>query len=237
MKKMKFLLSLVLISFCCVAETFANVEIDVHFLGNFYDHLEGTVEKMNSIDVSKYKVKGEVNPEFSFGVEDNVAIFFGSSPKKLDIGLSLISGFSYASKTEAKLSFSEISTKGKYNVSDIDFWLGAGPAFRYSFNQKFSLCLHPDFVVDFRTVSFNDYSDKIVDVSFGANFNLGGRYWLVNKNGFHFGIDGGVQFGVMGTVGKLTEDFYDIEYTGTRVSTKFHLGVCFNIGDRGIDRF
>ena len=77
---------------------------------------------------------------------------------------------------------------------------------------------------------------------FGINLNLdiGYRLWLINSDGFHFGLGAGsdVSFCILGgsSYSVYTDNSKEIEAIGgintNSIDAKIYLGVIFNFGDK-----
>ena len=206
---MKKLFSLLAVAVFAVASAFANVEIDLNMYGTPF---------------SEYELENDVklrqgNPA---GFESQFGFYFGSPTKWLDIGMSL--------------SDSVV----------LDFYLTLGPAVRFNLGKMHSLYVSPGFGYTFSAVGYNTYfinrygdEDKeSCSGSFGSfdfNFDLGYRFWLVNKTGFHFGFDVGYDLSVP-LVATTFGDFDKSDVNGGQ-RHKIYFGVAFNFGDKSPDKF
>ncbi len=79
-------------------------------------------------------------------------------------------------------------------------------------------------------------SSDYIAVSGTFDLNFGGRAWLVNNPGFHFGLDFGFD------ISAKTNSYVEWNETGKtytpneRLGYKFYLGACLNLGDRRFDK-
>lgn len=231
MKKLLITLGLL----CSAAFAFANTEIDVNFYGTLFDKGTLKTDDDKSLDFKQ---------GFAFGGQDDFSFFYGERESKFDAGLSFYANYDFFSKAEIE----DLSFEG----SGFNFGMGIGPVFRITFGNPFSLFLRP--TLGFK-LGFLDVGDvltytnwKLVDFDFlVVGLNVGGRTWLLNTNGFHLGLSYGMILDFNGGFAGWAADYKDSYgygytksdsegYTKTSVDMKLYLGVCFNFGDRGIDR-
>ena len=143
----------------------------------------------------------------------------------------------------------------RYEFDGYNWWLGLGPAFRYSFNKTFSLFVRPGVFLNVQffsleerdtyawryndTIHFfrvNASDDSLVAYNAGFDIDLGGRVWFFHTDGFHLGLDFGADLAIM-TDGRYQHDSVADKYkVDDRFQPKFYVGVCINLGDRGVDK-
>lgn len=228
---MKKLFSLLAVAVFAVVSAFANVEIDLNMYGTSF---------------SEYELENDVklrqgNPA---GFESQFGFYFGSPTKWLDIGMSLSDGM------DMGFSGVEVGINDNFSKPDdsvvLDFYLTLGPAVRFYLGKMHSLYVSPGFGYTFSAVGYNTYvknrygdEDKeSCSGSFGSfdfNFDLGYRFWLVNKTGFHFGFDVGYDLSVP-LVATTFGDFNKSDVNGGQ-RHKIYFGVAFNFGDKSPDKF
>ena len=228
---MKKLFSLLAVAGFAVVSAFANVEIDLNMYGTPF---------------SEYELENDVklrqgNPA---GFESQFGFYFGSPTKWLDIGMSLSDGM------DMGFSGVEVGINDNFSKPDdsvvLDFYLTFGPAVRFNLGKMHSLYVSPGFGYTFSAVGYNTYfinrygdEDKeSCSGSFGSfdfNFDLGYRFWLVNKTGFHFGFDVGYDLSVP-LVATTFGDFDKSDVNGGQ-RHKIYFGVAFNFGDKSPDKF
>ncbi|MCR5253911.1 MAG: hypothetical protein K6C98_09385 [Treponema sp.] len=220
MKKLLVFLGLIVVG----SFAFANIELDTTLYGSPFNQRPMKGEN----DAFDFKLK----EGFAFGSEDSVAFYFGDKSTKFDIGLGIFVAFDIFST--AKFDSDSV------DVTGINFAMGIGPAFRYSFSEKFSLFARPSFAMGITGLKpSKDNTNDVVFSDFSALFdlNVGGRSWLLNADGFHLGITYGAIFEAGAGSGiKAEKQQDDIKYDVSNVAFKIYVGACFNFGDRGIDR-
>lgn len=218
MKKLLVFLGLIFVG----TFAFANIELDTTLYGTPFN--SRTAKHDGDSNTSKVG--------FAFGGEDSVAFYFGEKASKFDIGLGIFVAFDLFSSIK--------DDAGSVDVTGINFAMGLGPAFRYSFSEKFSLFARPSLAMGLTGVKQKDNNpNDIISSDFSALFdlNIGGRSWIINSDGFHFGITYGGIFEAGAGSGKTTgKNMDDINYDVSDVAFKIYVGACFNFGDRGIDR-
>ena len=220
MKKLLVFLGLIFVG----TFAFANIELDTTLYGSPFNKRPMKGEN----DAFDFKLK----EGFAFGSEDSVAFYFGDKSTKFDIGLGIFVAFDVFSKIEADSK--------SVDVTGVNLGMGIGPAFRYSFSEKFSLFARPSLAMGLTGFKpSKDNPDDITFSDFSALFdlNIGGRSWLLNTDGFHLGITyGGIFEAGAGSGTRIEKHQSDINYDVSNVAFKIYVGACFNFGDRGIDR-
>ena len=218
MKKLLVFLGLIFVG----TFAFANIELDTTLYGSPF----------NSRSIKLNGNTDTVKEGFGFGGEDSVAFYFGQKQTKFDLGLGIFVAFDLFNSFE--------SDSKSYDANGLNFAMGIGPAFRYSFSEKFSLFARPSLamgITGFKRSKDNPNDETMTDFTALFDLNIGGRSWLLNMDGFHLGITYGGIFEVGGGTGvysakKMTNQDFDV----TSVGFKIYVGACFNFGDRGIDR-
>lgn len=216
---------------------FANMELDLNLYGDVVD--TSTLKDTDS------PLKYDTTQGFAFGVANDFNFYFGSRESKFDVGLCIFTGCDFFTETE--LSISGIKAEFE-NAFGMNYFLGLGPVFRYTFSDPFSLYVRPGLGFDVRMITgdLNNNKSAFVDVDFIFDTDVGGRWWFLNKTGMHMGLDFGMDFMFGSGAGVFTiesNDEYGFSNSHTtdfeesnRFSYKIYAGLCFNFGDRGIDR-
>lgn len=212
---------------------FANMELDINYYGAFADK--------TNVDSDWGDLT--IDQGSAAGCEEDFNFFFGHGAGNFDIGFGLFAAID--SFTEMDVEDTNLDCNYGFN-----FAIGAGPVFRYTINNVQSIYARPSIGYDFRIAEAEPVTgikDTIADYSVLFDLNLGGRTWFLNKTGFHFGVDYGCNLDFMfagsGYVGIDDDSDYESSTSVTnyydisdRFAAKIYLGVCFNFGDRGIDR-
>lgn len=225
MKKLLVFLGLIFVGTCA----FANIELDVTLYGTPYQSRKAEFDYDTIPESWKSQ---DWKSGFAFGSEDAVTFFFGDSPKQFEVGLGLLVDFDV---------FSKIEVKGEsINCTGINLGFGIGPVFRYTFSDSFSLFARPSFVLgvtSFRATENNSAEITFTDATAVLDLNVGGRSWFVNADGFHFGLSyGAIVAAGAGSGSRTGKNSDTLDYKVNDVKFKLYVGVCFNFGDRGIDR-
>lgn len=213
---------------------FANMELDLNLYGDVVD-----TSKLKNKDNSDDEI--DATQGFAFGIAQDFNFYYGSRASKFDAGLCIFTGFDFF--TEA-----EFETAKYENAFGFNCLLGLGPVFRYTFSDPFSLYVRPGLGFDVRMITGDLYNKKsaFVGMDFIFDTDVGGRWWFLNKTGMHMGLDFGMNFMLGSGTGAIATEFDD-EYGHSdshttdfdetnRFSYKIYAGLCFNFGDRGIDR-
>ncbi len=216
---------------------FANMELDLNLYGDVVD-----TSTLKGIDSS---VEFDTTQGFAFGVAQDFNFYFGSRASKFDVGLCIFTGCDFFTETELSMSGAKLEFE---NAFGMNYFLGLGPVFRYTFSDPFSLYVRPGLGFDVRFINGdldNFKNSTFVGCDFIFDTDVGGRWWFLNKTGMHMGLDFGMNFMLGSGAGALTLEYDD--GVGTRAHTddydekdrfsyKIYAGLCFNFGDRGIDR-
>lgn len=212
---------------------FANMELDLNLYGDVVDTstLKDKDHSSNEIDTTQ---------GFAFGIAQDFNFYFGSRASKFDAGLCIFTGFDFFTEAEFEGSFSSAKYENAFGFNCL---LGLGPVFRYTFSDPFSLYVRPGLGFDVRMITgdLDNNKSAFVDVDFIFDADVGGRWWFLNKTGMHMGLDFGMNFmlgsGTGATATEVDDDSYSTDFDETnRFSYKIYAGLCFNFGDRGIDR-
>lgn len=224
--------------FMVSAAAFANVEIDVSYMMN---------------PVGKFEVSDKPsNSSFEFpsyvGFSDSFYFFSNKTTSVFEAGFAIQDGFFFCSDGKAKIAGSPSK-----NISVTGWYLGLGPVFRITPWQKFSFIIVPTLQVS-GIISDKISADTVLspvnvtiaDFSFDFDINLGGRFWFLNKTGFHLGLGFGtnVSIPLAGaaawtseiTIFGETSKSVDAKEILNGIGCKFYIGLCMNIGGRGYDR-
>lgn len=225
MKKLLFVLCLLFAG----SGLFANIELDSYFYSTVFN-----LKSLNSDFAETLFDETSLRQGLAFGEEDAVSIFFGDRASKFDFGLGFITSFDVYSNLS--------NSSEEYEGLGINLGLGMGPVLRYTFTDKFSLFTRPAFLMNAHYFNFADNqistnNIRIVDFSLGVDWNIGGRSWLLNREGFHLGLAYGADFIFTAGSGQFYNDGYSTnDYSLNTTAFKLYFGVCMNFGDRGVDR-
>ncbi|EID84265.1 hypothetical protein MSI_22930 [Treponema sp. JC4] len=223
-KKLILILSILISNYL-----FANVEIALNGYG-----IPVNITNVESRESFSERFK-QLN---SFGMEHDISFFYGERASTFDAGLGIFWNVDFFHK----ISNYTVDIKG----SGSKIGLGIGPVFRFTFETNFSIFLRPALAMNWRSFTASETAIKsIFDYSVLFDLNGGARYWFLNKTGFHLGVDLGFAFNVGRGFGTFNYyyKYYDVTLTGVETfdetvsSLRIYLGICFNFGDRGIDRF
>lgn len=221
---------------------FANMELDLNLYGDVVD--TSTLKDKDS------SLEFDTTQGFAFGIAQDFNFYFGSRASKFDVGLCIFTGCDFFTETELSMSGAKYEIE---NAFGMNYFLGLGPVFRYTFSDPFSLYVRPGLGFDVRIIKGDLAGDLAIrkDATFiGCDFifdtDVGGRWWFLNKTGMHMGLDFGMDFMFGSGAGVFTiesNDEYGFSNSHTtdfeesnRFSYKIYAGLCFNFGDRGIDR-
>ena len=208
---------------------FANVEIDSVMYGTFYNN--------KSLTITNSYMKGfygtyDCEQVFAFGGQDEFSFFFSDDAKKFETGLGLFVNLDFLTQIYEEYYY--------YDGFGVNVDIGIGPVFRYTPMNNFSLYIRPAIGLNLYTFEFGDYDFPLnyADVNFLIDLNLGGRSWLVNVSGFHFGLSYGLDVNLgFGSGAAVADGYRAFDYEDVYFSSKIYFGLCFNFGDRGFDRF
>lgn len=208
---------------------FANVEIDSVMYGTFYNNKSLTITNsyIEGLDGTTYQEQ-----VFAFGGQDEFSFFFSDEAKKFETGLGVFVNVDFLTTIYEEYYY--------YDGFGVNLDIGIGPVFRYTPMNNFSLYIRPAIGLNLYTFGTSDYDFymNFSDVNFLFDLNLGGRSWLVNVSGFHFGLCYGVDLNFGFGSGVVVADGYRAcDYEDGYFSSKIYFGLCFNFGDRGLDRF
>ena len=204
---------------------FANVEMDM----NFFVSPAKNVNLGSGSDDENYIAKCTV----PLGLELQWGFYFGQPRKVFDAGLGLSVGFSGIYDYDIYKGSSKVGNKA-LNTIALNNYITFGPAFRLKFGDMHSVSISPG-------VGMSWIIDKKVS-EFGINLNLdiGYRLWLINSDGFHFGLGIGsdLTFCILGgaSYSVYTDNKTDVEYiegvNTASIDSKTYIGVVFNFGDK-----
>lgn len=246
--KKKFI---VLAAFVTLAATsaMANTEIDV----NYYitPVIKRSWEMSNFNTIESYTL-----PSFA-GIEGNFNWFFGDRAGIFDIGLNLDTGIHAITGKKQIDSLDEDglnSSKTDEPYAGMGLFLSVGPALRFTFTDIFSLSLTPgiqlgfDFAGAQAIVNEITESETFFDFSVAGSINAAAKLWILNRTGFHMGLNFGVDVdfpfaGVNGSTWWIGDDRYESFTGGSDGATyypgmnfRIFIGMAFQLGDRGYDR-
>ena len=202
---------------------FANVEMDMNF---FASPVKDSVLGRGKDDTYVAKCTVPLGLELQWG------FYFGQPRKVFDAGLGLSVGFSGIYDYDIYKGSSKVGNKALDNVA-LNNYITFGPAFRLKFGDMHSVSISPG-------VGMSWIIDKKVS-EFGINLNLdiGYRLWLINSDGFHFGLGIGSDLSYCtmgGSSYSVYTDSEDIEhiagFNAGSIDCKIYLGVVFNFGDK-----
>lgn len=208
---------------------FANVEIDSVMYGSFFNNKSVTITNSYMTDVYGTASQDQV---FALGGQDDFAFFFSDDARKFEKGLGVF--------VNADLLTLIYQENYFYNGIGINLDIGIGPVFRYTPMNLFSLYIRPAIGLNIYAFEITDFDFPMTfsDVNFLIDLNFGGRSWLVNVTGFHFGLSYGLDVNLGFGSGVIGADGYRAcDYEDGYFSSKIYFGLCFNFGDRGFDRF
>ena len=233
---MKKLLTLFSITVLGLSTAFANVEMDL----NLYSAPASTIKVKAQTD----GFSAELNPKNAFGVETQFGFFFDAPKSFLDWGLGLSFGVDFNDKASASISGYD------FDNFPLDFsfstYLTLGPAFRFHVGDRHSFLVSPGLMCNFQNMWCDDFS--WLGFYTGFNLDLGYRFWIVNKTGYHFGFNVGIDttfpFNGYAYTSRLFPEYeshtsrhldHDFDIKGGN-STKIYFGLCFNFGDKAPDK-
>lgn len=228
-----------------VTSAMANTEIDLNY------YLMPVISRTVKYPNSDYKETWSY-PAF-FGLESNFNFFFGKNAGIFDVGLNLDVGFhAVTGKVKIKDNNGNVSTNPD-PFSGVGGFLSLGPVFRFTPVNIVSVTLIPglQFGADWAVNNINkDYKEAFIDYNVAFSFNAAAKIWLLNKTGFHLGLNvgadvdipfaGGRGYGYYSNVldwdwGYTGTGEYDPRYS-TGVNFRIFVGIAFQFGDRAFDR-
>ena len=204
---------------------FANVEMDMNCF----------VSPVKNVDLGRDQQQEDYIAKCNapLGLELQWGFYFGQPRKVFDAGLGLSVGFSAIHDYDVYKGAAKLGNKSLNGVA-LNNYITFGPAFRLNFGDMHSVSILPG-------VGMNWILNKSV-TEFGINLNLdiGYRLWLINSDGFHFGLGVGsdVSFSILGgsSYSVYTDNSTEIEDIGgintNSIDVKIYLGVIFNFGDK-----
>lgn len=235
-KKITILLALVTLA---VTSAMANVEIDLNY---YLSPVISRTVKNNGIEMKhSYPSYFGLGPSFNF--------FFGQKASMFDVGLNLDMGLHVISGPMTTKQ-NEKEYKSKDDFAGVGMFLSAGPVFRITPLDIVSISLIPGLQVGFDVAYRNlDTAQEygFIDFNAAVSLNAAAKVWLVNKTGFHFGLNVGadVDFPLAGIWGSglghnaenwtFTKADSDFNYVGG-LNFRAFVGVAFQFGDRAFDR-
>ena len=250
---MKKLLAFIAAGTLAATAAFANVELDLNYQAIIADNYFMTNEMTS--DSTQNLTTQPLDRSLSYiltaplGADLNVNIFFGKSPRKFEAGLHFGLGFAVPTEvtvnddgTETKLveTLKKNDPKGLVQAGGFGASFEIGPVFRFSLNQTHQFSITPSLFFRFDALAVRNSVDEMAsfgDFAMGIDLDAGYKLWLVNKSGFHFGLNTGVGLEIPTFATGLFEDGSSVLLTsGSEFGFKVYLGVCFNFGDRGVDR-
>lgn len=230
---MKKLISLFAVFAISAVTAFANVEISHNLSISPIGAYAIQMQDDTSIDGYYLKIG-------DFKAENEFNFFFGS-PLFMDIGLNLrtglgvftCDGFEYDGDTETDSTFG------------ISYSMAMGPSVRFNINNRHSFIASCDIGGYMCTNSILLDDDDIEHNMWGITVEdqIGYRFWIVNKTGFHFGLACNANYSipVYGSYSNFKSETEtpgysaDFDVTGGSVFT-VSFGLVFNFGDRGYDK-
>ena len=209
----------------CGSSVFANVEMDMNCF----------VSPVKNVDLGRDQEQEDYIAKCNapLGLELQWGFYFGQPRKVFDAGLGLSVGFSAIYDYDVYKGSAKVGNKSLNGVA-LNNYITFGPAFRLKFGDMHAVSISPG-------VGMNWILNKSV-TEFGINLNLdiGYRLWLINSDGFHFGLGVGsdVSFCILGgsSYSVYTDNSKEIEAIGgintNSIDAKVYLGVIFNFGDK-----
>lgn len=211
----------------------ANVEMDL----NLYGTPVSTIRTLSTVTTNGVTPSREAKLKGPFGVDTQFAFYFGSPVKFLDLGLGLSSGMDLFLEG---LVYENDELLGSLGFGSLDIYLSIGPSVRFNLGDIHSFSINPGIICNFLLANLFNGAPEFGFYG-GFNLDLGYRIWIVNKPGFHFGFDMGTDL-VFPFGGILSyRDIYDSRSFSDDVAggtlAKIYLGVCFNFGDKSVNKF
>lgn len=211
----------------------ANVEMDLNFYGTPASSIR-TTSGNDDLRVAK--------PEFPFGLDTQFAFYFGSPVKFLDLGLGLSGGADFFLK--GLIYEDNNNTLGSLGGGSFDMYFSIGASARFNIGDMHSFSVTPGILCDFLLADL--FSGEPIFGGYGGfSLDLGYRIWIVSKPGFHFGFDLGTDlifpfFGILqyrdAYAGYHDSTRFFCDVTGGTIA-KIYLGLCFNFGDKSVNKF
>ena len=251
---MKKCLAFIALTVLSAAAAFANVELDLNYQAILADTYMLTKDvtrdsEGNIIAITPVDSRLAYILTAPLGLDLNVNIFFGSSPRKFEAGLHFGAGIAVPSevtfddegtKTAFVQDLRESDPNGFVQAGGFGASFEIGPVFRFSINKTHQFSITPSIFFRFDALACRNSSEYIGfgDFAMGLDVDAGYKLWLVNKSGFHFGLNTGIGLELPTFATCVLEDGVDTPLTciATEFGVKAYLGVCFNFGDRGVDR-
>lgn len=244
---MKRLMAAVAVAFT-MAATFANVEMDLNMYGtplcqyNLDTDFDTTVKLNNPI-----------------GFDTKWGFMIGAPAPFCDIGIKFDYAFDFFWNMETEFEARGKSVDVDTHILGVGVNFTLGPLVRFNLGNWHTIYVSPGLMAKFH-FAFDEYDQykyadenekdgygntehkdaDMVGFAGGLAFDLdiGYRVWLINRSGFHFGLDVGVDMN-WPLVVKVWDDtigWYDSKTDGSG-EYKIYFGFCFNFGDKSPDKY
>lgn len=186
-----------------------------------------------------------ITQKTGFGIDTQFGFFFGAPAKFVDLGLNLGFGADMFFSTNA------VTVKDGSKVSYLDIDIGGfganlaldlGPVARFHLGDMHAFYVSPGIRLNFGYFGGDVDGQSGTYVGFisitpAFNLDLGYRFWFLNKQGFHLGLNVGTD--LMWDFGGVALPFGDLHIEDLNVKSGFganiYLGLCFNFGDKAPD--
>lgn len=236
MKKIVVFITLVTLA---VTSVMANTEIDLNY------YLMPVISR--TIKYSDYKTT-RFYPSY-FGLEPNFNFFFGKKPGFFDMGLNLDMGL-HAITGPMKIKDKNGNIyEQKDPFAGVGGFVSAGPVFRITPIDIVSISFVPgmQFGFDLAYRNLNKINENgFIDYNIAASLNAATKIWLLNKTGFHLGLNVGadVDFPFSGAwkmgLGNKVDNWISTgignRKYGGGLNFRAFVGLAFQFGDRAVDR-
>lgn len=228
---MKRLIVLPAILLLAVASAFANVELDL----NLYI---APLSQTTLDDEFDTKVK----LQYPIGLDTKWAFMIGAPAPFVDIGIKWGYALDFFWNVDTKINGHHSDT----SILGIGGNMTLGPVIRFNLGDWHTLYLSPALmgkvsIGAYDKTSYDAWGNEdttkkiLLGVAFAFDLDVGYRIWLVNRVGFHWGFDVGVDMNWP----LIAKDYFDgdgVDVDGGG-EYKIYLGFAFNFGDKSPDKW
>lgn len=236
--KKKFVVFMALVTLA-VTSVMANTEIDLNYY--LMPVMSRTIKSPNYQESYSY-------PSY-FGLEPSFNFFLGKNPGFFDMGLNLDMGL-HAITGKMKIKDRNGNVREQPDpFAGIGGFISVGPVFRLTPISIVSVSFTPGIQAGFDVAykNLNKASEYgFLDYNIAVSLNAAAKLWLINKTGFHLGLNAGADVdipftgswreGLGNKVGNWTSTGTANRKYGSGLNFRAFVGFAFQFGDRSSDR-